>query len=811
MIKANSPTILVVFGATGDLMLKKIVPSLFFLHKNKQLPDKFKVVGFSRRKLSDTKFREHIFEILKTKEMVESLDYDVSGFLRFFHYQPGTFDNLSDYQDLGVKLEQIDDDWKMCSNKLFYFAVPSEAIHDIVDNLIKTGLSEPCGGLEGWSRFILEKPFGNNGKTAKKLEKLLENFKPEQVYRIDHYLGKEMVQGILNFRFSNNLLEHNWNNQHIEKIEMKLFEDIGIENRGGFYDSTGALRDVGQNHLLAILSLLTMDGPKNSDDLSFVEARGNILKKMRKHTKSEIAQSTYRAQYKGYSDIKDVKKNSRTETYFKIITELDHPKWSGIPITIESGKRMEYVQKNIIVTFKHPTPCLCNVNEHSQNRVIFSLHPEQGITIEFLAKKPGFESQIEKRTFDFLLYKEKTNVQYVEEYAKLLVDCMNGDRLWFCSKEEIEAMWNFIDPILEAWEENTVPLHSYEKNKTDMSQETAGMMKKYLESRNIGNTVGIIGLGRMGGNLARKLKENNWDVVGYDRTEDVTKKIESEAGIRGAYTLEEFMNKLNQEQRIIFLSLPAGEVTNGMIFGKDGLSKHLRTGDIIIDGGNSFYKDTVANHEKLKERGVEYIDCGVSGGPGGARNGACLMIGGSEKVFKLIEPLFRDMSRDDGYRFFPGSGAGHFVKMVHNGIEYGMMQAIGEGFEILKKADYKLDLNKVAEIYNNGSVIESRLVGWLNDAFTQYGTDLDAISGRVEHSGEGKWTAKTAKELKVPAKIIAESVKFRIESHKNPSYTGQVVSALRGQFGQHAVIKKSFGAAQSKTVSKQKSKKKSKK
>lgn len=790
MSKANSPTILVVFGATGDLMLKKIVPSLYYLHKSKQLPDKFKVVGFSRRKLSDTKFRHHIFEILQTKEMVKELDYEVSGFLKFFHYSQGEFENLESYQDLGVKLEQIDDDWKLCSNKLFYFAVPPESINDIVDNLTSTGLSEPCGGLEGWSRFIVEKPFGNDGKSARKLEKKLENFKPEQIYRIDHYFGKEMVQGILNFRFSNNLLEHNWNNQHIEKIEMKLFEDIGVETRGAFYDSTGTLRDMGQNHLLAVLGLITMDRPKGSDAASFVEARGNVLKKLRKHTRAEIAQSTYRAQYKDYGDIKGVKKNSRTETYFKIITEVDSPRWSGVPITIESGKRMKYVQKNIIVTFKHPKPCLCNAKEHSKNRVVFSFHPEQGITIEFLARKPGFEPQIEKREFEFLLYKEKVHIQYVEEYAKLLVDCMNGERMWFCAKEEIQAMWGFVDPILEAWNENVVPLHTYEKNKTDMSEETAGMTEKYFDSRNMGNTVGIIGLGRMGGNLARKLKEKDWDIVGYNRSEDVTQKMEAEVNIRGAYNLEEFVGKLNPEHRIIFLSLPAGEATNDMIFGKDGLFKFLKKGDIVIDGGNSFYKDTVARYEKLKDLGIEYMDCGVSGGPGGARNGACLMIGGNEKTFKLLEPMFRDMSREDAYRFFPGVGAGHFVKMVHNGIEYGMMQAIGEGFEILKKADYKLDLNKVAEIYNNGSVIESRLVGWLKDAFLQYGTDLEDISGAVEHSGEGKWTAKIARELKVPAKIIAESVKFRIDSQKKPSYTGKVVSALRGQFGQHAVVKK---------------------
>jgi len=254
------------------------------------------------------------------------------------------------------------------------------------------------------------------------------------------------------------------------------------------------------------------------------------------------------------------------------------------------------------------------------------------------------------------------------------------------------------------------------------------------------------------------------------------------------YSYEEMIKKL-PSPRIVWLMLPNGKPIDDALFGKNGITKYLDKGDIVIDGGNSYFKDTVKRAVKLKKLGIKFMDAGVSGGPSGARNGACIMIGGDKKLFKYLEPLFQDMSQVNGYQFFSGAGAGHFVKMVHNGIEYGMMQAIGEGFNVLKRSNYKLDLHRIADVYNEGSVIESRLVGWLHDAFHIYGTDLKKISGKVSHSGEGEWTVKTAKEMKLKTKVIEESLKFRKQSQKNPDFTGQVVSALRGQFGQHPVEK----------------------
>ncbi len=297
--------------------------------------------------------------------------------------------------------------------------------------------------------------------------------------------------------------------------------------------------------------------------------------------------------------------------------------------------------------------------------------------------------------------------------------------------------------------------------------------------------LGIIGLGKMGSNLAQQLLEKHWRIVGYNRTAEVTKNLESK-GLTGAYSLKEIVSKLSPP-RVIWLMLPAGAVVDDHLFGKSGLVHYLEAGDIVIDGGNSFFADAKPRSQKLAKKEIKFMDVGTSGGPGGARHGACLMIGGDEHTYRFLEPLFKDCSKPKAYQFFEGIGAGHFVKMVHNGIEYGMMQALAEGFTVLKQSNYNLNLIDVTRIYNTGSVVESRLTQWLLQAFQKHGQELNPVSGTVRHTGEGEWTIKTAKELKIPVPIIKNSFQFRIDSEKNPSYTGQVLSALRGEFGGHAI------------------------
>lgn len=296
--------------------------------------------------------------------------------------------------------------------------------------------------------------------------------------------------------------------------------------------------------------------------------------------------------------------------------------------------------------------------------------------------------------------------------------------------------------------------------------------------------LGYIGLGKMGFNMVERLLEKQYEVVVYDRNEEIVKTM-ARQGAQQAGSLKEMADVL-PPPRMFWLMVPYQEV-DGVL---RELTPLLSNGDTVIDGGNSPYKHSMRRGAELGERNVHFLDAGVSGGPRGARTGACLMVGGGREVFQKHEQLFRDLAVKDGYAYVGGSGAGHFVKMVHNGIEYGMMQALAEGFSVLKASPFSLDPSEIADLYDHRSVVESRLVRWLQQAYAEYGPDLAGISGSPAQSGEAMWTIEAAREFGVPVPIIAGALKFRLDSHKNPSYTGKIISALRNQFGGHEVREK---------------------
>ncbi|MDZ4063366.1 MAG: glucose-6-phosphate dehydrogenase, partial [Coriobacteriia bacterium] len=287
----NVPTILVVFGATGDLMARKIVPSLYHLRGRGALPDRFHVVGFSRRDWSDNDLRDHIRSIMAT--YVPNAAPDEAGlFLGMFSFSGGEFAEEGAYPRLAAHLAAVDGSWGLCSNKLFYLAVPPDNYSTIFAHLAASGLTEPCDDLAGWTRVLVEKPFGSDVGSSRSLDEQLANyFREEQIYRIDHYLAKEMLQGILNFRFANNLFETAWDRTAIESIHITLNETLGVEKRSAFYDCVGALRDVGQNHLLQMLALVTMDQPADGGAASIRAARSALLGQLRSLTAGEIARS----------------------------------------------------------------------------------------------------------------------------------------------------------------------------------------------------------------------------------------------------------------------------------------------------------------------------------------------------------------------------------------------------------------------------------------------------------------------------------------------------------------------------------------
>ncbi len=774
-LKFELPTIFVIFGITGDLFRNKLLKSLYALHRKNLLPKKFVVYGFSRREMDDEGLKTYIREVMVKDEFAEQEKYD--SFLSAFHYVPGNFDNKDSYTKLAAILGRVDNQWRICSNKLFYLAVPPQYYHQIIDNLSDSGLTIPCSPEEGWTRVIVEKPFGTDLKNAKELDaRLGELFKEEQIYRVDHYLAKETVRNILAFRFSNAFF-NNWNSNTIEKIEIKVLEETNVSRRGSFYDKVGALRDVGQNHMLQLLALFTMNNPGNLTPENIRTQRATALRQLRKFSVEEVPLYVSRGQYEGYLSEKGVAPDSETETYFKMKAFSNSSQFMNVPFYLESGKALKDLTE-ITVTFRHITPCLCPPSGHRQNVIRYILDPQEKILASLLVKQPGYSFMVEEQNFEFDYRKAYKNATFIHDYEQILMDIIKGDQTLFVSTDEIFSEWEFVEPILEAWKQAKTPIVSYKKSE-DLSVEVKDDSKSSLRKE-----IGIIGLGKMGGALSMNLVEKGWRVLAYNRSSDKTELLAAD-GVQPTYSIKELVSSLHSP-RVVWVMLTAGEAVDNALFGTGGLSEYLEKGDIVIDGGNSYYKDTIRRGKKLAEKGVCFVDVGFSGGPRGARTGGCLMVGGDAETYKYLRSLYHDISLPGGYQHFEGVGAGHFVKMVHNGIEYGMMQAIAEGMHILKDASYKLDLEKVADIYNHGSVIESRLIAWLHDAFKLYGQNLDGVSGVVGHTGEGAWTVETAKDEGVMAKVIEDSLQFRVESGKKPTYAGQVLSALRNMFGGHA-------------------------
>ncbi|HTY40203.1 MAG TPA: glucose-6-phosphate dehydrogenase, partial [Candidatus Paceibacterota bacterium] len=311
--RATLPTIFVIFGMTGDLAHRKLIPALFHLYRRKLLPSLFQVVGFSRQELTNEEVQKKVRDIIGVppedeRELVEK-------FSRLFIYKQGLFEDATGYERLAEYLGQKDGAWRVCSNKLFYLAVPPEYYEPILRHLDKSKLTEPCSPEEGWTRVIVEKPFGKDLETAEALDLLLGRlFREEQIYRIDHYLGKETVQNILAFRFSNSFLAPAWDRRYIERVTIRAWEKIGIERRGEFYEGVGALRDFGQNHLLQLLALIAMEKPATFDAASIRAARLAALRTLRSMTANDIKKRTVRGQYDGYRETKGVSSSSQTET-----------------------------------------------------------------------------------------------------------------------------------------------------------------------------------------------------------------------------------------------------------------------------------------------------------------------------------------------------------------------------------------------------------------------------------------------------------------------------------------------------------------
>jgi len=475
------PCTMVICGATGDLAERKLAPALYNCLLGGFLPPEFTVVGFARRDLGDEAFRDHLLEGINRFSRNRPAKPAIwESFARGIEYHRGDFDAPEAYVELAKRLDRIDRDRGTAGNRLFYLAVPPALYPEIVNQLEQAGLATPgdrrrSGSKRGWTRVIVEKPFGSDLESARTLNReLAEVFDERQVYRIDHYLGKETVQNLAVFRFGNGLFEPIWNRRYIDSVQITVAETVGVEGRGEFYDATGALRDIVQGHALQLMAMFAMDPPVEFHSEDLRDEKLKVLRGVKPMSPSDVATNTVRGQYvsgwvegekvSSYRDSPEIAPDSQTETFVALKLGIDSWRWAGVPFYLRSGKALPSRVTEIAVQFKQAPLALfarAGVPQIEPNVLAIRVQPDEGILLRFGAKVPGQGLQIRTVNMDFR-YGSSFAVDSPDAYETLLLDAMVGDASLFTRDDEVERAWEILDPILNAWQAGEGgPLHFY--------------------------------------------------------------------------------------------------------------------------------------------------------------------------------------------------------------------------------------------------------------------------------------------------------------------------------------------------------------
>src|SRR3989344_5015984 len=458
MEQNTKPLVFVIFGATGDLSKKRIFPALYKLYSARLLPEKVLLVAAARSAFTDTKFRDYLKSNLQVSDTAS-----VESFLKNIVYLPLDVAKDKNLQAVKVIISNLEKQAGACPQTIYYMSIAPDIFTSAIENLGKGGLNISCSNHKTKPRIIVEKPFGSNLESALTLKILLDKyFSAEQIYRIDHYLGKETVQNIFAFRFGNEIFEPIWNNEYIDHIQITASEYVGVEKRGAFYDKSGALKDITQHHLLQLLSIITMEEPASFTTQEINRRKMAVLNDMQKLTPEQVASSTVRAQYEGYLQEEQINPNSQTETYALIKLEVDNPRWKGVPVYLRTGKKLPGKVSSIIVQFKDTRHKLFKDLDlkPTPNHITLQIQPNEGIGIRLVAKKPGLTTTIEPVDMEFC-YKTSFDTPQPDAYERLIMDVVNGDQSLFISQDVIEECWRIIDPIRDVWDKGQPKLAAY--------------------------------------------------------------------------------------------------------------------------------------------------------------------------------------------------------------------------------------------------------------------------------------------------------------------------------------------------------------
>jgi glucose-6-phosphate 1-dehydrogenase len=458
------PCTVVIFGATGDLTHRKLVPALYNLAADGELPPAVTVVGFARREKNDDEFRCELEEATRKFSRQTVRDEIWKTFTQSIFYHQSDFGDESGYKTLADKLDKIDKERGTRGNRLFYFAVAPDQFEPILKHLKAVGLNQAREG--SWARVIVEKPFGTDLASARELNRVIHSaFAEEQTYRIDHFLGKETAQNILVLRFANAIFEPLWNTRYIDHVQITAAETLGVEGRAGYYEGAGALRDMVQNHLLQLLCLVATEAPTDLSADSIRDEKVKVLRALRRMREKQVAIDVVRGQYAegaingqpvvGYRAEKNVDPKSMTETFVALRLNIDNWRWWDVPIYMRVGKRLPKSGTEISVHFKNAPLVLFNKESSEQNVLVIRIQPDEGISLRMQAKVPGTSFRIEPVKMDFH-YGTSFGKASPEAYERLLLDAMSGDATLFARRDEVEEAWSFIDIIENAWASKAV-------------------------------------------------------------------------------------------------------------------------------------------------------------------------------------------------------------------------------------------------------------------------------------------------------------------------------------------------------------------
>ena len=455
------PCTIVIFGATGDLTHRKLVPALYNLAADGELPPAVAVIGFARRPKTDEEFRSELEEAVRKFSRQAVRDDIWKNFAQSLFYHQSEFADLTGYKTLAERLEKIDAERGTRGNRLFYLAVAPDQFEPILKNLKAVGLNKAREG--SWARIIVEKPFGTDLASARELNRVVSDaFSEEQTYRIDHFLGKETAQNILVLRFANAIFEPLWNTRYIDHVQITAAETLGVEGRAGYYDKAGALRDMVQNHLLQLLCLIGLEPPTDLSADAIRDEKVKVVRSLRRIAGPKVAADGVRGQYSagaingqpvvGYREEKGVDPKSMTETFVALRLKIDNWRWADVPVYLRVGKRLPKSGTEISVHFKNAPPVLFNKERVAldQNVLVIRIQPDEGISLRMQAKIPGTSLRIEPVKMDFH-YGTSFGKASPEAYERLLLDAMSGDATLFARRDEVEQAWAFIDSIEEAW------------------------------------------------------------------------------------------------------------------------------------------------------------------------------------------------------------------------------------------------------------------------------------------------------------------------------------------------------------------------